>query len=147
MAPLLQGTPSPSKSLKPWLVLLTYAAAITVPLWVAAMRNDDSFIDSYMRIFVTSLTAYFFLCTASLVFRFPAIANFLTLLFIVAMTAQVVGGLLYFFGISAVFKLGSKLPNIMETVLGWIASGIIGNFAYAILKRRFRFFREGPPAG
>jgi len=54
--------------------------------------------------------------------------------------------LLYRFGIIdtvnkfvlwAIPKIEPKISNIISTILGWIVSGVIGNFAYDLLKRKY----------
>ncbi len=33
--------------------------------------------------------------------------------------------------------IGSTLSNVISTILGWVVSGVIGNFVYDILKRKY----------
>jgi len=130
---------------RPWLIILAYGAAISIPLWIAVIRKDDSFMESYMRIFVISLAAYLALAVLALILRNRAFASVITLLLLIVLTAQIIGGSLYIVGITAVFSLSRQIPSIVGTIGGWIASGVIGNLAYAVLKRRFRFFSDESP--
>jgi len=98
-----------------------------------------------MRIFVISLAAYLALAVLALILRNRAFASVITLLLLIVLTAQIIGGSLYIVGITAVFSLSRQIPSIVGTIGGWIASGVIGNLAYAVLKRRFRFFSDESP--
>lgn len=58
-----------------------------------------------MRIFVISLAAYLALAVLALILRNRAFASAITLLLLIVLTAQIIGGSLYIVGITAVFSL------------------------------------------